>query len=376
MMQIIGIGLIAFALLVLQKMIYEKLWNKDLTATISFGVPNIYEGQSGTLKEVIVNRKRLPLPMLKVKFQTDRHLMFEDSKGSRTTDQYYRNDVFQVNGGEKIVRTLRFTAGRRGYYTIKTMDIVSTDLFMTSLYAAEKQVSASLYVYPKIFDSSEFKRMLQQLNGEVLTKRHVLEDPFEHRGIREYQPTDELKTINWKATARTGELKVNQKDYTALHSVRIFLNLEDKGILKKDAAVEFSFQIAAGLCAYFLQQGIRVSCYANGVDIVNGQPVSVEASSSRSQLETVLRALARVDTAKDTVDFDTYFGKRVLEEAKGTINCFISPNISADFADLLDECRKRGMDFAWFYPMMDTVEPVVPDTLQKHIKIVHWKGTT
>ena len=103
MMQIIGIGLIAFVLFVLQKTIYEKLWNRELTAAISFGVPSIYEGQSGTLKEVIENRKRLPLPMLKVKFQTDRHLMFEDSKGSRTTDQYYRNDVFQVNGCEVFI---------------------------------------------------------------------------------------------------------------------------------------------------------------------------------------------------------------------------------------------------------------------------------
>ena len=55
MMQIIGIGLIAFVLFVLQKTIYEKLWNRELTAAISFGVPSIYEGQSGTLKEVIVN---------------------------------------------------------------------------------------------------------------------------------------------------------------------------------------------------------------------------------------------------------------------------------------------------------------------------------
>ena len=89
-------------------------------------------------------------------------------------------------------------------------------------------------MYPKPFSHPDFKRSLKQLNGEVLTKRHLLEDPFEYRGIRDYQPQDDLKSINWKATARTGDLKVNQKNYTSQKSVRIFVNLEDTGILKKE----------------------------------------------------------------------------------------------------------------------------------------------
>ena len=37
-----------------------------------------------------------------------------------------------------------------------------------------------------------------------------MEDPFEYRGIREYQPYDDMRSVNWKATAKTGDLKVNQ----------------------------------------------------------------------------------------------------------------------------------------------------------------------
>ena len=148
MIQIIGIGLIALFLFALQKFVYQRLWNKQLTADIVFAEKHIFEGQTGQLKEIIENRKHLPLSMLKVKFQTDRHLLFEDTKGSRTTDQYYRNDVFQINGGEKITRTLPFTGGRRGYYTITTMDLVASDLFLTSLYVETFPVHTALYVYP------------------------------------------------------------------------------------------------------------------------------------------------------------------------------------------------------------------------------------
>lgn len=371
MIQIIGIGLIAFLLFELQQKIYEKLWNKNLTATISFAKSHIFEGQEGQLKEVIENRKRLPLSMLKVKFQADRHLLFEDTKGSRTTDQYYRNDIFQVNGGEKITRTIKFTGGRRGYYTITTMDMVATDLFMTNQYVETMPVATSLYVYPKIFDSNEFRRSLQQLNGEVLTKRHLLEDPFEYRGIREYQPTDDLRSINWKATAKTGDFKVNQKNYTALQSVRIFMNLTDDGVLKKEECIEASLQIAAGLCDFFIKQGIRVSCYGNGVDMINDMPVSIEASSAKGQMESVLRALARVDTAKPTVDFTAAFGKRLLEEANGTITCFVAPNHYPAFLELVEEYHNKGKDYIWFYPITETKEPELPGFLQKNVRFLH-----
>lgn len=371
MIQLIGIGLIAFLLFSLQKLIYQKLWNRNLSANISFAETSIFEGQEGQLKEIIENRKRLPLSMLKVKFQTDRHLKFEDTKGSRTTDQYYRNDVFQVNGGEKLTRTLRFTGGRRGYYTIDSMDMVASDLFLTSLFVETHSVHTALYVFPKPYDSKEFRQSLQQLNGEVLTKRHLLEDPFEYRGIREYQPTDDMKSINWKATAKTGDFKVNQKNYTALKAIRIFVNLEDDNLLKKEECVEASLQIAAGLCQYFLNQGIQVACYGNGVDIINHLPMTVEASGGRSQMEAIYCALARVDTASPVVDFNACFGKRVLEEAKGTMTCYVTPNLYPPFVELLEQYHNAGNDYMLFFPTLESNDPEIPDFLRKKTTFLH-----
>ncbi len=371
MIQLIGIGLTALLLFTLQKKIYQKLWHRQLTADISFAPNSLFEGQQGQLKEILENRKRLPLTMLKVKFQTSRHLKFEDTKGSRTTDQYYRNDIFQVNGNEKLTRTLSFTAGKRGYYTITSMDMIASDLFMTSLFVKTYPVQTSLYVYPKPYDSREFRLSLQQLNGEVLTKRHLLEDPFEYRGIREYQPTDDMRSINWKATAKTGDFKVNQKNYTALKSIRIFMNLEDDNLLKKEECVEASLQIAAGLCQYFLNQGIQVSCYGNGVDIINHLPMTVEASAGKGQMAAIYSALARVDTDAPVMDFNSCYARRVLEEAKGTMTCFVSPNLYSSFQELLEQYHLAGNDYILFYPTLEHTNPEVPDFLQKKTQFLH-----
>ena len=129
MITVIAIGILGFLLLVAQQLVYQKLWRKNLNVDIGFATDHIFEGETGELKETIENRKKLPLSMLKVKFMTDRHLVFGNAKGSRTTDNYYRNDVFSIGGGERIIRTLKFRGSRRGYYTIKNLSLVASDLF-------------------------------------------------------------------------------------------------------------------------------------------------------------------------------------------------------------------------------------------------------
>ena len=370
MMKILGMALIAFLLFTFQQWIYRRLWDRNLKVDVDFARPSLFEGEKGELLEVIENRKRLPLSMLKVKFQTDRNLVFGDTEGSRVTDQYYRNDVFQVGGGEKITRTLIFTGRKRGYYKINGIDLVAADLFMTSEMMDSRQTDRYVYVYPRPFDSREFTLSLQQLNGEILTRRHLVEDPFEYRGIREYQPYDDMRSVNWKATARTDELKVNHKNYTALQTIRIFFNTEDTGILKKEDAVEASLRITAGLARYYLAQGIRVACYGSGVDCIDGGPVEIEPGAGSGQMDRIYKALARVDTARPAVSFAGRFRGRLLQEAQGTMTFFVSPNAYEDFTDVIAEYVDSGQDCVWFFPVWEKEAPQVPEALGRYLRVI------
>ncbi len=369
-MKIIGIGIIAVLLFLLQQRVYEKLWHKNLKVTVSFAQSGISEGQEGEIVEIIENRKRLPLSMLKVKFQTSRYLEFADDKGSKTTDYFYRNDVFQIGGGEKITRRLTFVGKKRGYYHIKSIDLVGSDLFLTSEMHKSMSTECYLYVYPSIFDSREFRLSLQKLNGEILVKRHLLEDPFEYRGIREYQPYDDIRSVNWKATARTGELKVNQKNYTAMQTIRIFLNVEDTGILKRNREVEISMQVVMGLAAFFLAQGIKVACYANGRDIVTGEAVMIEGGAGAGQQDVLGTALARINTEKNPWPFTELFEESIINNAKGTITLFVSPNGFDDFLELLEKCEREGVEYTWFYPYVGATEPELPPNIHKHVRFL------
>lgn len=371
MTKIVGFALLAYLLLLAQRKIYQVLWNKNLKTHLEFSKTNFFEGEKGELLEIIENGKRLPLPMLKVKFQTDRHLLFTDMQSAKVTDLYYRNDIFQVKGRERITRKLEFIAAKRGYYRIHNIDLVAADLFLSIEMFESRNCKQYIHVYPAPFTSREFNQSLQQLNGEILAKRRFLEDPFEYRGIREYQPYDDIHSVNWKATAKTGELKVNQKNYTSLQTIRVFMNIEDSGILKKEDAVEASFRICAGLAAFFLRQGIRVACYGNGKDIISGKPMQIEAGAGAGQLQQIYRTLARVDTNKKPADFTETFYRKLFQEASGTITIFISPNAYPDFVELLSRYRKQGQECIWFYPVTEKEDPELPKEWTQNIRLLH-----
>ncbi|MDO4293671.1 MAG: DUF58 domain-containing protein [Eubacteriales bacterium] len=335
----------------IQSVWYAKSWDKGLSVTLSFSRKSAVQGEECELRETVENRKLLPLPALKVKFQVSRELAFEDSgRESSVTDQYYRNDVFSIRPYMRHTRSLPFVCRRRGFYRINGLDLVAGDLFFTRELVRSLSSREQLYVYPKPWTGLDFTRAMQRLSGEVLSRRHLQEDPFEYQGIREYTPRDTLRDVNWKATARSGELKVNRKGYTAQRAVRLILNLEDGALLRQEALLEASISMAAAAAQVLLGQGVRVALFSNGPDLLTGEPVCLEAASGAGHMESVNRGLARVDLQKPAPAFEG-LARRLEETAEDSLmTVFFSADARDDVQDLLERLLEKKRDFVWFCP--------------------------
>lgn len=366
-MIIIIIGIIAFILYSCQGFIYKKAWNSNLNISLQFNDRSIIEGEDGTLNEVIENNKLLPLPILKVKFQCARQLRFRDSLETSVTDLYYRNDIFCIMPYQKVTRKLDFTGTKRGYYSIKGVDLVGSDLFLSKEMNQGIPLEKNLYVYPRRINRREILSVLMQINGEMEVKRHYLEDPFIYRGIREYQNGDGLKSINWKATARTGEFKVNQKGYTSRNSVKLFLNLEDNGVLKKENQVENTIRLTVTLAQEFLAKGMRVAVYANGVEGTSGRELSLKSNSGATHLEAINQCLAKIDTSKGTKNFKECFFKELFHEERESMVLFLSPNTYQDFQKLIQEFADTGNSFYWLLVVEKKDEMGLNDSLKGRV---------
>lgn len=373
MTQILVIGFLAGVLYLIQREIYRRYWDKKLSGEIYFRERELVEGDKGTLIEIIVNDKRLPLPMVKVKFMTDKSLRFDNSRGTQQTDNYYRNDVFCIGGGEQITRSLSFTAEKRGVFFIREAELVGNDLFFSNQQVDVLELGIRLFVLPRPYISKEFSLSLQWLNGEILSRRHLLEDPFEFRGIREYQPYDGMKSINWKSSAKTGDFRVNLHDYTSVRYIRIFINLDDTGVWKKTKCLEASLNIAAGLISNFSRLGIEYSMYCNGIDILNGESIEIAKSSGGHHERECYRALARVDLSRSAALFTDTFGEMLRDNRDSLCDCIISANGYSDFLELLDSYG-AGADYVWFYPSDNHEKPELKPSVAARCRIIPlWK---
>lgn len=368
------VGVATCLLFVLQREFYRRFWNKNLNVKLYFGQEGVFTGESGKIFEVIENKKHLPLPMVKVKFQCSKELKFPDVKGSSVSDRFYRNDIFTVMPNRRITRELTFIGSKRGYFGVVGVDLVGADLFLSQSFMESRGGEAWIYVYPTPLRSPAVSMALQKLNGDVIAKRHLLDDPFEYKGIREYQVFDEMKSINWKATAKTGDLKVNEKNSTSLNAVRIFLNLEDTGIHKNDDWVEASIRIAATVAQNFLEQGIKVSLFANSVDIITGEMIAIRESCGKAHMGNIYKALARLDTAKPAIPYGKSLKAEVDSDTRGCMTVFISPNFYPDFQQELMELKKKKTDFVCYLVRSKKDSVDIPTFVQKEVSVFDISG--
>ncbi|MCD8380198.1 MAG: hypothetical protein LUC95_07790 [Lachnospiraceae bacterium] len=130
-------------------------------------------------------------------------------------------------------------------------------------------------------------------------------------------------------------------------------------------------RICAALSAYFIAQGTRVSLDGNGVDVISNAPVRIEAGAGNGQMDQIYRALARVDTAKERVDFTKAFREKLLNESDGTITFFVSANAYDDLLNLIREYQDMGKEYVWFYPVLKHEKPPLPQWVEPHVRWVN-----
>lgn len=351
-MVIVFAGLFALVLFWLQRQLYRRWWTQDVSVVLNFEKTMVRAGEEVRLLEVIENRKWLPLPSLKVKFQCSRYLIFSDSTNSSVTDRYYRNDLFSVMPYQRVTRTHHVSCPQRGYYGIYGIDLVGADLFFSQEMTHSTGSETILYVLPAPLPPAVLDTALKRIQGELEVRKYEMEDPFTYRGIREYQTFDAMKDINWKATARTGELKVNIRSHTAVSSVRIFMNLEDNGILRREELLEMSLSLCAGLAEQLLSRGIRLSIYSNGTDCVSGRMLELQELTDKSSLDTAYKALARIDLNAPMENFEEAFREKLYDRRGNTYTLFLSSDIHRDYQQaLVNYSVQAGQDFLWICPV-------------------------
>jgi uncharacterized protein (DUF58 family) len=147
-------------------------------------------------------------------------------------------------------------------------------------------------------------------------------------GVREYRQGDEVRRINWKATARTGHLAVTEYTQGYANDVIIALDLYADAYVGsgsgKWSALEYAIKIAASLCAAALRQGSAVSLLTGF-----GSDGFAEKRRGESQMSYFLDALARAE-ATASCSFASVLDQASAHATTGTTLVCLTPEPSND----------------------------------------------
>jgi len=348
-MAILSVALVFLLLIWLQDFIYKKRWDKKIICELRFSEKAATEGSALELVETLTNGKFLPLPWIALKFQVARSLVF-DGTNEKISDDYYRNDMFAALSYRKITRRLAFTCTRRGFYKIKSIDVVSGNIMQNRKLVTHIKSNASLTVYPKLIPVDERLIQYKNLLGNVITRRFILPDPFEFSGIREYQSYDSFRSINFKATAKTGALMVNVNEYTASQQLVVILNLEPYAEFAGNTLFELSIRLAASLSGYAIEKGMRVRFITNGKDIETGYAADMASGAGESHFTNILEVLARIGLEQKTDPIAPLINEISTLGETDSVFILVSPNNNAALLGAFNSLRDSGAETLWIIP--------------------------
>ena len=124
-------------------------------------------------------------------------------------------------------------------------------------------LAREVIVYPKVEPPEDFFEVLPMVTGEFET--FVRGRGYDLYRIREYLPEDSARHVDWKATARTGALKVREFSREDERKLRIVF---DNPLPRVLSSVEYerAVHLAASLGWHFYHEDVEVSFVAPGLE--------------------------------------------------------------------------------------------------------------
>jgi uncharacterized protein (DUF58 family) len=187
------------------------------------------------------------------------------------------------------------SAPQRGYHPVGPASIRSSDILGAWPSRTEDDAIDHLIVYPRVYRLGELGLPAERPFGDVRGANRIFEDPLRIAGLREYRPGDPMRRIDWKATARAGDLRSRVYEPSATRQLYVFLNADTlehawEGYLSDE--LERLVSVAASVVSWAAGARYAVGLLANGAFPDADRPIRLPPSRARDQHARLLEALA------------------------------------------------------------------------------------
>ncbi len=297
---------------------------------------HIFVGEHARVTVAVQNLSRWPVPWL---------LFDETPPPNLGLSEAIRHVVtLQPRGRADFDYELR--GDQRGYYQIGPGLVRLGDLFGFAETGGLFEESRHLTVYPRVIPLAHGELSSRSPHGTIKSRQHIFADPARVSGIRAYQSGDPLRSIDWKSSARVGNLQVKKYDPAVSLNTVIFLDLHSGAYSRhvRYSASEWGVVVAASLANYLISQRQPVGLACNGVDPLTGARCwMIDPRPGRVHLMKLLEWLARVQLA-ETIPLNDWLPTATVGMAWGTTLIAVTPSGDEATCAALHRLRRAGLN--------------------------------
>jgi uncharacterized protein (DUF58 family) len=171
-----------------------------------------------------------------------------------------------VPAGGELKADLELCFDRRGCYQQNAFGLATRFPFAFLTKTRKVPLTREIIVYPKVEPADEFFEVLPMITGEFETFARGRGDDLYL--IREYMPEDSARHVDWKATAKSGSLKVREFSREDERKLRVVFDNPGPGVVF-EKAYEDAVAMAASLSWHFAGDNTDISFVSQGY---SGEP--------------------------------------------------------------------------------------------------------
>lgn len=276
----LGAGLVLLAFVLVNRLLFRG--SEEVTSERAIDLQRVYEAESTNVKLRLTNPGSRLL-FLEVRDRLPRQLKVDGG-------QSYDFIALPSGGIDELSYEVR--APLLGVYEIGPTDLRLEDPF--GLFYEERATlrSDTLWVLPRREDLRK-AALLSTLPMPLLGDHQVNRpgDGFDFFALREYVPGDTLRSVNWKASARTGKMMVNQMMRTTAAEVTILV--DGRGITAAGPEAE-SARVAIARCVASLVEFVFVKKDQPRMILYTDHVREIEPQPPERMIPYVLEAMAEL----------------------------------------------------------------------------------
>ena len=164
--------------------------------------------------------------------------------------------------GAEVAAEMELCFPRRGRYQQNYFGLATRFPFAFLTKTRRIPLLREILVYPPVEPTDEFFEVLPLMTGEFATFARGRGDDLYR--IREYMPEDSARHVDWKATAKSGSLKVREFSREDERKVRLIFDNPGAGVVSEQA-YENAVTMAASLGWHFAEGDTEACFVAQGL---------------------------------------------------------------------------------------------------------------